>query len=89
MTGPEVTFRAATVRHLRQKIAAYQTLFGVVPWVGVEGSVVASDGDPAWLNKPHQIVAMGRKLVTVDIGVEGTFGLDVERNAPVARYTLR
>jgi len=89
MNPPDVTFRAASIADLESKIAAYEVLFDVVPWVGVEGTVTASDGDPAWLSKPHQIVAVGRKFVTVNLGVEGAFRMDVERNANVARYALR
>jgi len=87
---PEVSFFVGSVAQLERKVAAYRELFDVTPWLGVEGTVVASDGDTAWLRTgPRQVVKVGRRLVVVDLASEGTFRLDVARNASLARYTLR
>lgn len=86
----EVAFRAASVSEIRAKAAAYEVLFGVTPELLVGGTVDTYQDSTAYLGSPrHKVIEIGHKFITVDIGDEGTFKMDVAANAESARYVLR
>lgn len=87
MMKPIVTFSVGSTADITRKVVAYRELFGVDPVLRVTGTVVATDGNVAWLTRGVPVVRVGRTLVTVKDDDE-TFQIDVKANERNATYAL-
>jgi len=86
---PEVKFKAKTVAEVKKRVEAYRTLFEVEPVLRVSGTLKATDGETAWLNRNYgePVVQLGA-VVTLDLGAEGLMRFRVDENADAAQYLL-
>lgn len=83
-----VTFRAMSVKDISTKIEAFRSLFGETPTLRISGTVEDTRGSTAFLTSGSSalVTDVGRRYLTVEC--EGTWLLDVGKNASEARYTL-
>lgn len=77
-----IRVQVSSVAELRDKIRAYEVLFGKEPRVRVRGTISTSSGDIAFLNSGADVIAIGRTLRE-----EGRFQFDVSKNSD-AKFDL-
>lgn len=85
-----VKFKVSSVALLKSKIAAYRTLFEKEANVTVDGNVVETNGETAFLapGRAYPIVKIGYKTVTVDINGTDFATIDVAENVHEATYYI-